>query len=504
MIAVNTQFINTLAGKVKSQKVTPDYLRSQELESLIPADPNSIKARDGKKQIVILGACSGENSVVARFHSKALEPYRNAGFNFIGVDTSIHHSKDAAGVPKIWLERILPQLKGRGMEFDTYYHPDEFFRLLLQYPQFVKNIAGVIIATPPSVHLGNLKNLVTAFNKHQIKDVPILLEKPVSLIGQEAEIAELTKQYPGNIIGADFAVTSPALNYALGSGLLDRVGDIKAIMGRCIENFDMETFVNSIQERNLCVLEKSGGGIGFDMGPHVAGPIARILNAKKLDLANAEIKHSLMKRVSHENLKNNGFNEEKWDPLAETYWYSHSTLNQGTQTPIEIYTEAAKDANTDDYSIVQINGDKGTLIISAGTQTGHKEKSRNVSTKPFVMFIPKALSETNQAELFTFEPGIGYEGVFDLFMKKASQKIEVPVNVIDQLVDSGIKAVDYIRRTYLKGLNGIKSLESYAFGKVPDPELVHAVPSTKEQPFIASSRDLAKALTDISAKSTSI
>lgn len=447
--------------------------------------------------------------------------------------------------PEQWFANVLPELREQGIEFNNqFYTPDVFFAKLFNEKEFAQSIAGVIIATPPANHLKALKDLVYRFHTvHNIPNIPILLEKPVSLIGQEGEIAELAKQYPGNIIGADFANTSPALNYAIESGLVKRVGNVQAIMGRCVENFNVKKFVESIQDRNLCKLENSGGGIGFDMGTHAVGPIARVLDSLDLNLDQAEVQKCIMKRASHKSLeqgltssKDVTLNSSKWDPLAETYWYSHSSLDQGSgKTPIEIYTEAGKDTGTDDYSIVQINGDKGTLIISAGTETGHvndkgePDEERNVKTKPFVLFIPKGLSTSNQAELYTFKPGIGYEGVFDLFMRKACRKAESKDGtIIDKLVQAGVSSVDYIKRSYLKGLQsllkapealtiaanqsyqeftskllktnqGLK-LESYDFGKPPNPEPAHAMPNRKGQPFLASSRDLAKALADINLK----
>ncbi len=560
MIVINKQAIGKLkdSTKISSKMANLSHLKSKGLESLIPTDPNTIKveAQEKKKQIVILGACSGEDSVVARFHSEALKPYKNAGFKFIGVDTKVDETGSKAPPPAEWSEKILPLLNERGLDFaNQYYHPDNFFNKLRENKNFAKSIAGVIIATPPAFHLSNLKDLVTSFKAHNINDVPIVLEKPVSLIGQEAEIAELTQQYPGNVIGADFAITSPALNYALESGLLERVGNIKAILGRCIENYDVEKFVDSIQKRNLCDLDKSGGGIGFDMGTHAAGPIARILDSLGLSLDKAEVKQCLMKRASPSSLRNKlrefnntkpipkpekdtknvEFDSSKWNPLAETYWYSHSSLNQGEgKTPIEIYTEAGKDTNTDDYSIVQINGDKGTLIISAGTKTGHKnaegqpDEKRNVRTKPFVLFIPKGLSTDNKAELYTFEPGIGYEGVFNLFMKKANQKAEASDdNLINSLVKAGVSSVDYIKRTYLHGLqklvknkvlpqllenqtyqkyvasllkvNPQLKLGTYAFGTASDLKPASTTPKQSKS-WMASSRDLAKTLAAISLK----
>ncbi len=411
-------------------------------------------AQDNKKTIAILGGHGNEYSVSTIFYPPVLGPIqsKHPNFRFIAVDPIVGTPKGQAQI-----ERQKEVLDKHGFAYDSSLHPDTFYKRL---ESGEINLDGAVLAIPVKYHLPEIKKLLGMFDNLG-KQVPVMLEKPLGLVDEVGQFKSLFQSHPEQIFAADFSNGTNSLNFALENGLKDKIGDLEGIIGRFVEDGqyqELDVLIQAIKDRNMLRESINGGGAGLDMAVHSIVTQERFLEeALGLSLQGSKIKDVFLGRINHPEINASS------DPHLETYWRVSAELGNGAY----VFNDAGKGLDAYDY-IVQINGDKGSLVISSGT----------VKSNPFVLFIPK--DDSKRPELYLFKPGVGYKGIFENFLltiQGHSEKIKPTLEMCMNTTSTSVEFVgDSYRFASSKSNRGVELIEH---GRTPSFQSITKPPDFK-------------------------
>lgn len=232
---------------------------------------------DTRARFAILGGHGNEYSVSTLFYPAPLGKFQKhfRNLSFIAVDPIV---TKLGGQDRIIGQRNF--FHGTGFSYDDSLSPDTFYRLL---ESGELEVDGVVLAIPVKYHLPETERLFKIFDKLGIKK-PIMVEKPLGLIGEENKFRELNQAHPNQVFAADFSNGTDSLNFSICEGYLSKIGRISAVCGRFVESQTIEELISAAKARNLLKLDTSGGGLGLDMGVHSLVTEERILQESGLTL----------------------------------------------------------------------------------------------------------------------------------------------------------------------------------------------------------------------------
>jgi predicted dehydrogenase len=139
-------------------------------------------------------------------------------------------------------------------------------------------IDGVIAAVPTRYHY----RIAERWAK---RNVPVWVDKPLTMIPQVSKMRALAKRYPGKIFGVDFFMDSDAMMWLMKrTKLLQKIGKIKAVDAREIESWSLESEYKTPFRRWLMNPKVSGGGLAIDTSVHALTLVARVFARQGLSL----------------------------------------------------------------------------------------------------------------------------------------------------------------------------------------------------------------------------
>lgn len=273
-------------------------------------------------------------------------------------------------------------------------------------------IDGVITAVPTYLHLP----IAQLWAK---KGVSVWVEKPIVMPNKEEmeAIWKLARTYQDKIFTVDFYRDSDALIWLLKeSNLLDKIGDIKSIRGRGVENWPLNPDIR----KWLWQPEKSGGGLGIDMALHSLVAMAMVLGKKEIESAYAKIEDVFLGRYE----KAPGADE------VETYFWMHAKVAN-----IDLYVDSGNAADTT-YSGITIVGEKGEIEVFIGTG----------EYAPYVRYTDKTKPE-NPTTIYLFEKSrFAYTNTFVEFLSLIYGRPNI--NDLVQRVRLTISSLEIIKKAY--------------------------------------------------------
>lgn len=398
------------------------------------------------KTIVVIGGGGGKNSVAPLFYAPVLGAMQKANpgkLEVVSVDTC-YENPNLAQARRAEQAKLFRRAK---FEYKQELSPEGLRDALAR-----GNIdpSAIVLAVPVNFHLPLLKEFL------QKTKAPVMVEKPITLPTEEVDAAvELHKQHPGRIYAADFALGSSSLDYFIKAGLQAHLGNILSVTGRFVEEQDLADLAKAIESRGLLRKKISGAGLGYDMGVHTLASVERILSRVLDDqsLKFSTINNVFLGAPDHPDINNHR------DHNLETYWHTQAQLNSG----IDLAFDAGKGLDDHNY-ILQIHGEKGTVVISTGT----------LRHKPFVFIIPKR----GDKKLFTFPKDVGYKKIFEALLHMSEGKAK---GIVDPSPDACLGAttasVDFVRRSYQEAAKRGITVEPITYGKTPDIASSFAAPN---------------------------
>jgi len=274
-------------------------------------------------------------------------------------------------------------------------------------------VDGVIPAVPTGDHL----NLARFWIEH---NVPVWMDKPITMIAQVDELRALAKAHPGTVMGVDFFMYSDALLWLLSEGraqtLLREIGDIQRIDGRCVESWGLEN-----ENRPWLLIRPVSGsdGLDIDTAVHPLAQMEPILRTLGLSLTQATVSNVFL---------------GCYDPRpatapagAHTYFWM-----QGQVGNIPLYVDGGKGVDTIYYGIT-VTGSQGSVEVFVGTG----------DHPPYV----KVSHADGRAELHAFPGGsLGYKNVWLDFLLLLNQSQRAVGGDLGMRLDATTGAVQAVGR----------------------------------------------------------
>ena len=283
-----------------------------------------------------------------------------------------------------------------------------------------EKVDGWYISTPPVSHNASAippmhEGLATAW------------EKPLTIATREAleHAKQLDRDFPNTMFPVDFFMTSKALLWLLGTpqgnGLLNKIGTISEIHGRCIETQLVEP-----HRGWLTAPETSGGGVGgIDMSVHPIAMMEMILNKIHLSLDNAFISDD------GENVVMARYKDAPGNDDVETFMWTRAFIPNDSN-PVKLIIDSGKGTDTNFYGL-KVIGKEGELTIGCGTEFH----------PPFVYFNPS--DESKEPVVVTFPgAGVGYGATiynFNQFIRDREANTTPDVPTLKRATTNSIRLV---------------------------------------------------------------